>query len=253
MSYVSRSSWKRRSSCKSGYSSPKSRGFKGIILFIILLFLLYEVITSLFITSYRQESISMEPTIPSGALILASPVIYGSDIPFTEIRIPGIRNPKRGDLVICTPEYHPESAWYSQVLDSGIRFFTLQKKSFTSSDDRWINSRMLKRIIGIPGDTVRMEGSQVFLKPVGRETFFSENEIIQTEYTIEHYPLPDGMPYSFPLSGNMDEMKLGENEYFIMGDNRSMSNDSYYWGPVDITKIKARAILEYSPDIMLLQ
>ncbi len=252
MSYVSRSSWKRRSSRSTGYAKS-SRGIKGIILFIFLLFIIYELISTVFISSYRQESISMEPTIPSGALILASPVIYGPEIPFTKIKIPGIRNPKRGDLVICSPDYHPDSSWYVRVLDSVIRFFTLQKKGFGVSGEQWLQSRMLKRVLGVPGDTVMMDKSEIFIKPEGRENFFSEHEIIQAEYIVDKYPLPESMPEAFPLSGNMDEITLGENEYFVMGDNRSMSNDSYYWGPVDIIDIKARAVLEYSPEIKPLQ
>lgn len=218
-----------------------------------MLFIVNELVTSVFISSYRQDSISMEPTIPSGALILASPVIYGPEIPFTEIKIPGIRKPKRGDLVICTPDYHPESAWYERVIDSVFRFFTLQKKGFGGAGEKWLESRMLKRVLGVPGDTVSMKNSEIFIKPEGRENFFSENEIIQADYSVEHYPLPENMPESFPFSGNMSEVTLEEDEYFVMGDNRSMSNDSYYWGPVDIFDIKARAVLEYSPDIKPLQ
>jgi len=195
----------------------------------------------------------MEPTVPSGSMLIASPLIYGSELPFTSFRLPGIRTPKRGDLVICTPDYHQEASWYERILNSIIGFFTLQRKSFGTTENDWLQSRMLKRVIGVPGDTVKMENFEILIKPEGKQYFFSEHEIIQIEYTIGNYSLPENMPDGFPLSGNMEEITLLEDEFFIMGDNRSMSNDSYYWGPLDIENIKARALLEYSPEILPLQ
>ncbi|MBI9107053.1 MAG: signal peptidase I [Spirochaetales bacterium] len=253
MSYVSRSSWKRRSGSRTGYTKKADSGIRGFAFFIILLFIAFQILTSMFITSYRQESIAMEPTVPSGALLLASPLIYGAEIPFTNIKLPEIRKPKRGDLVVCTPAFHPDSAWYEKGLNSIVRFFTLQRKSFGSADYNWLHSRMLKRVIGLPGDTIKMVNFEILIKPQDKQYFFSEHEIIQTAYEISSYSVPDSLPEEFPLSGNMREITLKDDEFFVMGDNRSMSNDSYYWGPISIEHMKARAILEYFPDIILLQ
>ncbi|MDC7228652.1 MAG: signal peptidase I [Spirochaetales bacterium] len=250
MSYVSRKSWKNRSS-GFRYSEKNKSPLRKIIGYIILLFLVYEIITSIFIITYRVDSISMEPTIPSGAVIMASPLFYGPEIPFTSFRIPGIRRPMRGDLVVSNPAYHQTLPWYRKILQSFSGFFTLQKSS--SGNENRIDSGSVKRIVGIPGDSIKMEDYVIMIKPEGKNYFFSEKEIIQVEYSISAYPGPERLDNEFPFSGNMREIKLGEGEYFLCGDNRSISNDSYYWGAVTIDNIKAKVAIEYAPDIKLLQ
>ncbi len=105
----------------------------------------------------------------------------------------------------------------------------------------------------MPGDTVRMTDFEIQIKPEGKNYFFSEKEIMQVEYSIERYSTPGNLPDDFPLSGNMNEIRLGPDDYFMMGDNRSRSNDSYYWGPVGSNNITAKVLLEYAPEIKMLQ
>jgi signal peptidase I len=50
----------------------------------------------------------------------------------------------------------------------------------------------------------------------------------------------------FPKSDNLTET-LGLNEYFVMGDNRSQSLDSRYWGPVDKSELQGRVLLRLFP------
>lgn len=252
MSYVNRRNWKNK---KTGFSySDKSRiNIRGIILFLFAIFIVFEITSSMFLTSYKVESISMEPTVPSGSVVLASPLFYGPEIPFVSIKIPGVKTPKRGDLVISSPEYQKTNAWYINALDSFISFFTFQQKTFSLKDSNWVNSLMVKRVLGVPGDSVKMVNSEIFIKPEGKNYFFSEKEIMQVEYSTENYSLPNLMSEDLPLSGNMEEILLKDGEFFLAGDNRSMSNDSYYWGPVSLDKIKARVLLEYAPAIKILQ
>ena len=250
MSYASRKHWKNRSSGFS-YTEKRSNPVRKIILFLLLLYFIYEVITSMFFISYRVESISMEPTIPMDAIILASPLVYGPEIPFAYIRIPGPRKPVRGDLVITYPGYHKKEAWYIRFLDSVYGFFTFQQKRV--GEDNWVRSSSVKRVIGIPGDTIKMVNNEFLIKPEGKNYFFSEKEIMQIEYSISSYERFELLGSDFPFSGDMDEIVLKEGEYYLSGDNRSMSNDSYYWGPVGTENIRAKVILEYAPEIKLLQ
>ena len=251
MSYVSRRNWKNSSSGFS-YTNKGSKRVRKIILFIFFLFILYEVVSALFLVSYRVESISMEPTIPSSAVVLASPLIYGPEVPFTSVRIPGIRKPNRGDIVVCSPAFQQPVTWYLKTVDAIISFFTLQKRGIVQ-ERNWVNSLVVKRVAGVPGDTVKMDNYELLIKPNGKNYFFSERDIMQVEYSTDHYSKPELLPEDFPLSGNMDEVTLGPGEYFLIGDNRSMSNDSYYWGAVDINNIHAKVLFEYAPEIKLLQ
>lgn len=88
----------------------------------------------------------------------------------------------------------------------------------------------IKRIIGLPNETVEIKGSAV--------TIFNE----------EH---KDGLkieqPYVKNTSDNTLTMELKEDEYFVMGDNRSASSDSRYWGPVKKELFSGRALVRLLP------
>ena len=251
MTYVSRRSWKNKSSGL-GYSKKRKTGTGRIIIFILILFVFYEFVTSIFLISYKVESMSMEPTIPSGGTVFATPLTYGPELPFTNIGLPGWKNPSRGDLVIVKPAYYKDQLWYLETADAVTGFFTLQKKGI-NDDESWSGSRSIKRVVGMPGDTVKMINFEFFIKPEGNDYFFSEKDIMQVEYKTITGILPDGITAGFPLTGNMNEIKLGPDEYFLSGDNRAMSNDSYYWGPASIEDITAKVLIEYSPEIKALQ
>ena len=90
----------------------------------------------------------------------------------------------------------------------------------------------IKRIIGLPGETVEIKGDKVII--------FNDNN-------------PDGilLEESYLSSGQHTggdlKMKLGQNEYFVLGDNRLNSFDSRRWGAVDRSTITGRVFLRAWP------
>ena len=88
----------------------------------------------------------------------------------------------------------------------------------------------IKRIIGLPNETVDIKGSAV---------------------TITNKERPEGFmleePYVKNISNNTVRFELKKDEYFVMGDNRSGSSDSRYWGAVKRELITGKAFLRLLP------
>ncbi len=240
---------------RSGYSAyrekhSKSRKLLKILKFLSLIFVLYIVITSFLVSSYIVNTAAMEPSLIKGQRILASPAVFGGKIASTSVKIPGIRSPERGDIVVLaiTDNSFPVTA-----LDSIVRFFTFQKKTLFNGNNRaWRNPITVKRILGIPGDSIMMENYSVFIKPSGSQDFVKETELIKKKYSVNRIVSLENSKSSIePFSGFMKPITLKDDEYFVFNDNRSDTNDSRFFGPVGPEDVKALVFLAYIPGFSL--
>ena len=91
---------------------------------------------------------------------------------------------------------------------------------------------LVKRIIGIPGDTVEIKNGIIYINGEKKENDFS---LISDEY-------------------NMEKITVDSDSYFVMGDNRAESNDSRKWEEpfVNSAEIKGKVIFLLFPEIRIL-
>ncbi len=88
----------------------------------------------------------------------------------------------------------------------------------------------IKRIIGLPNETVDIKGSTVTITNMENPAGFTLSE-----------------PFVKNTSDNTTHFELKSDEYFVMGDNRSGSSDSRYWGAVKRELLTGRAFLRLVP------
>ena len=127
-------------------------------------------------------------------------------------------------------------------------FFSLQKG--TVHRDLYgsrVNGYMVKRIVGMPGDTVRLEGYTLAIRQRGSSEFVAEGQLIPVRYQTLTTQVGKGWSSALPLSGESAEISLGDDQYFVLGDNRPQSSDSRSWGPVTLDRIVGKVIYRYWP------
>ncbi len=92
----------------------------------------------------------------------------------------------------------------------------------------------IKRIIGIPGDTVKVTDGDVFrIDTDGEVVLIDESEYLDDAVTTQSY--------------NVSEITLDEEQYFMLGDNRSASYDSRYFGSVADSFLVGRVLVRVLP------
>ena len=94
--------------------------------------------------------------------------------------------------------------------------------------NRQLNELMIKRVIGLPGETVQVDESGYF---------YIDGNKLSYEY---QYPTV-GLEYEYT------DVNLSDSEYYVVGDNRYDSYDSRYFGPIDMSNIKSIAIFRLFP------
>jgi len=192
------------------------------------------------IEPFRIPSGSMLPTLLIGDHLFVNKFVYGPRIPFTEIRLPGLREPERGDIVVF------EVARGTGGHDSGI--YPADERPDLPQDD------FVKRVVGLPGDELEVVNGRVFVN--GEEMPWSDSGKTFLDghgRTLSWYRenlegcVHDVLDDPVPGVGGVPPRTLTvpEGRYFMMGDNRDWSNDSRVWGTVRLEEMKGPAFFLY--------
>jgi len=180
-------------------SKSTLREYTEALIFALVLAL---IIRTFVIQAFKIPSGSMKTTLLVGDHILVNKFIYGIKIPFINKDIIRFRDPRRGDIVV-------------------FRYPVDPTKDF------------IKRVIGLPGDTVRIQDKRVYV-----------NDKLLDEPYVTHTD-PKIMPAGAGPRDNMPALVVPANSLFVMGDNRDESYDSRFWKFVDIGELRGEAIIIY--------
>lgn len=91
----------------------------------------------------------------------------------------------------------------------------------------------IKRVVAMGGDTVRIENKKVFV-----------NDVLQDHPQAIHVD-PRSFPKDFQPRDNYGPAVVPEDKLFVMGDNRDESNDSRFWGFVNVSAVRGKAFMIY--------
>jgi signal peptidase I len=191
--------------------------------------LLFVVIRTFLVEAFKIPSGSMENTLQIGDFLLVNKLVYGAEVPFTHKRLPRLRDPQRGDVIVF--EYPEDRTKY-----------------------------FVKRLEGVPGDTVEMrEGTLIRNSQVVSERYVEHTEPDvdpqqeefqwQRDYLVKSAAAA-GVAYR-PSRNNWGPLVVPEGNYLALGDNRDNSYDSRYWGWVADSLIKGQPFViyySYAPD-----
>ena len=203
-----------------------------LIIFCICLYIFINIVISYLIYPVRQNSLSMIPDVPEKSVAMVSPVSGTYE---------------RGNVVLLKARNSTDVNFFKRQADIFIRFFTAQKISIIEDSEHPASRPHLRRIVGMPGDTIYMRDYVLYIKPAGEKHFLTEFEIVKEPYNVTFFVPPADWDTEIGVKGSFDEITLGYNEYFVLADNRKSSDDSRLWGPVESSDIKAKVIMCYFP------
>lgn len=172
----------------------------------VILALLIFLVLHISVQNFQVQGPSMQPTLTEGAYVLVNKLVYmrihpkqlAGFLPFVDVEeeqtLFAFHPPRRGEVII-------------------FRY------------PRDITRDFVKRVVGLPGDTVELKGGQLFVNNVAVEE-----------------------PYiTRPDTRSVAPTVVPEDSYFVLGDNRRVSNDSRDWGPVPTDNIVGRAWVSFWP------
>jgi signal peptidase I len=167
------------------------------------------VILALFVRTFAVQAFkiptgSMEPNLLVGDHLLVNKFVFAPTATPLERAILPMRDIERGDVVVFKFPEDPERDF-------------------------------IKRVIGLPGDTIEVRNRQVTIN----------GSRIEEPYAHYLFPAGDDEANAYDVRARYGPVTVPADHYFMMGDNRDNSQDSRYWGFLPAHYVKGRALMIY--------
>ncbi len=211
-----------------GPGASRSRGlarwFFEWLKSIAIALVVWMFLRTFLVEAFRIPSGSMENTLQIGDFLFVNKFLYGAEVPLIHARLPAVREPERGDIIV-----------------------------FDSVEDP--DMKIVKRLIGVPGDTLQMRdgilyrnGDRVvepYATPIDPRR--SEDPMMRArmrEWQVEHFAGPIPRRY-VPDIHDWGPVVVPTDSLFVMGDNRDGSYDGRYWGFLPRLNVRGTPLLVY--------
>jgi signal peptidase I len=185
---------------------------------------LFLIIRTFILQTFVIISGSMENTLMLGDFLVVNRAAIGSQIPFTDWRVPGYSSPHQGEVLVFDPPHEPDL-------------------------------KLVKRLIGMPGDTLEMRNTVLHRngaavqEPYTIRSGFPDQHDSSMDWQLA-YLLPGTAVADYhPTRDTWGPIVLPEDRYFMLGDHRDNSLDSRYWGLIEGWRFEGRvSFIYYSYD-----
>ncbi|HQW66020.1 MAG TPA: signal peptidase I [Gemmatimonadales bacterium] len=192
---------------------------KSISIALVAWFLLRTFL----IEAFRIPSGSMQNTLLVGDFLFVNKFLYGAEVPVLKKRLPAVREPERGEVIV-----------------------------FDSVED---DIKVVKRLIGVAGDTLEMRSGVVYRNGVKVEEPYAVNSnpslsadplkrAQMREWQVQHFAGPVPRDYH-PDLHDWGPVVVPQDSLFVMGDNRDDSYDGRYWGFLPRLNVRGTPVLVY--------
>jgi signal peptidase I len=188
---------------------------------VVLALLVLVLVRALIVEAFKIPTSSMEGTLLAGDFLLVNKAVFGAEIPGLGVTLPALSEPTRGEVIVFNPPHEPAKHY-------------------------------VKRLIGLPGDTLAMRSKQLYLngqairEPYARYSDLNGDAVHPGMGWQARYLAEGARPGRYrPSRDNWGPIVVPVGEFFVLGDNRDNSEDSRYWGFVDRESIRGRPWIVY--------
>jgi signal peptidase I len=207
--------------------TKKKGGWRHLLKELAIAAAIFLTIKIFFLEAFRIPSGSMEPTLLVGDFLFVNKLVYGPHIPIIDVNLPGYSEPKHGEIAV-----------------------------YKSPDARDGHPTVVKRILGLPSDTLYMRDGRLYVNGTAENATYAiatpgrpggdeahPDFVWQKRFEVRGSRF--GNPPAEATHDNWGPIIVPSAHFFSLGDNRYNSKDARYYGFVPFENLRGRPLFIY--------